>query len=36
MASAGATRSFESGIAMRTSLFVALKVNERVQFFRQQ
>src|SRR6516165_11502128 len=28
----GATRSFESGIAMRTSLFVALKVNGRVQF----
>ena len=32
----GATRSFESGIAMRTWLFVALKVNGRVQFFRQQ
>jgi len=31
----GATRSFESGIAMRTWLFVALKVNGRVQFFRQ-
>jgi len=32
----GATRSFESAIAMRTWLFVALKVNGRVQFFRQQ
>ena len=32
----GATRSFESGIAMRTWLFVALKVNGRVQFFPQQ